>query len=76
VIPKKVLERTISELEGTRFRIETNSGEGFDTLVMVWVVVGIVHETVLEETRDWLPQEWEVKESGVTECSYRAKVSF
>jgi len=32
---------------------------------MVWVVVGIVHETVLEETGDWLPQDWEVKASGV-----------
>jgi len=63
-----VLEQTITELEDTCFKIETNSGKT-DTTGMGWVIIRMLHETGLAETTDWLPKErLRSKASGGTGC--------
>jgi len=64
-----VLKQTSSELEDTRFKIESNSGEETDTTGMCRLITGMVHETERAETIDWLPKEMvPSKASGGTGC--------
>jgi len=46
-------------LKGRRFRIETNSGEGTDTIGIDGFTTGTPAETTTAEQIDWLPQKME-----------------